>query len=129
MPANVCAINEIRSRAKWRSHCTTASHPSLLDGGLYDEKNLDDRLGRLCLRGSGCRSIVAGAANFGATGSAVCSRTRAAATDAHSAGGSAWCVDESRQPNGHRLYSTQSPELGRSYIDARSCWDGRFEVR
>jgi hypothetical protein len=94
---------------------------------LYDEKNLYDRLGRLSLRCSGCRAIVAGATNLGATGSAECARTGATTTDVHSAGGAAWRVGESGQHHGHWLHFTQSPELGGSDIDARSCWDSRFE--
>jgi hypothetical protein len=95
---------------------------------LYDENSFDDRLGRLVLRCSGCRAIVASATNLGATGSTGCARTSAAATDARSAGGSAWSVGESGQHHGHWLYSTQSPELGGSSTGgARSRWDSRFE--
>src|SRR5262245_39014589 len=96
---------------------------------LYDEKDLDDRLSRLCLRCSSCSSIIAGATNVVATGSAECPRTRATATDVHSAGGSAWRVNEGRQHHGHGLYFAQSPELGGGAVDARSCRNSRQSIR
>jgi hypothetical protein len=94
---------------------------------LYDEKGFDDRPRLLSLCCNGCRSIIAGATNLGAAGSAFCTRASATATDAHTASGAAWRVGESGQHHGHWLYSAQSPELGGSYIDARTCWDSRFQ--